>query len=147
MPLDIDVTRADFVSETKRGGAREHPRLVPTYVCAKNVTPKGSELNSIFGTALWETPTLISSKHNSVPTGTPLLADLREKAITHVFVTGFDANMCVAASIFGTGTVGEGYEPGFLDYGFDVITSRFVLASGGRPLRAQDGWPYMGPHA
>lgn len=123
------------------------PALIPTYVCSKNTIPVGSELNGIFNTALWAAPILISATRNSVLTDTPLRADLTGKGITHVVVTGFDANMCVAASIFGTGTMGAGYEPGFVDYGFDVVTSRFVLASGDRPLRAQDGWPYMGPHA
>ena len=123
------------------------PAHIPTYVCSKNTIRAGAELNGVFDTALWTAPTMISASRNSVLTDTPLRADLVRLGITHVFVTGFDANMCVAASIFGTGTVGAGYEPGFVDYGLDVVTSRFVLASGDRPLRAQDGWPYMGPHA
>ncbi|OQY07231.1 MAG: hypothetical protein B6I22_03540 [Desulfobacteraceae bacterium 4572_123] len=45
----------------------------------------------------------------------------------------------------GSGGVGPAYQRGFLDYGFNVITSRYILASGGRALRSQDGWPYMGP--
>ncbi len=134
----IDATRFDD---------HGRPAHIPVYVCSKNTTPVGKELNGVFDSALWAAPTLISASRNSVLTDTPLRASLVERGITHVFVTGFDANMCVAASIFGTGTVGPGYEPGFVDYGFDVVTSRFVLASGDRPLRAQDGWPYMGPHA
>jgi hypothetical protein len=52
--------------------------------------------------------------------------------------------MCVAATIFGSGHKGPEYVPGLLDHGFNVVTSRSVLASAGRPLRTGDGWPYMG---
>ena len=76
--------------------------------------------------------------------GTRLLADMRGNNISDVFVTGFDANMCVAATIFGTGIKGPGYTPGLLDHGFNLLTSRHVLASGGSALKGNDGWPYMG---
>jgi hypothetical protein len=62
-------------------------------------------------------------------------------------VMGYDANNCVAASMFG------GFKPapnnqfvkGILDRGYNVITSRSLLASTNEPLRADEGWPYMGP--
>jgi nicotinamidase-related amidase len=133
--------------ESTRFDDHGRPTQIPTYVCSKHTTRVGAELTGVFNTALQAAPTLISATRNCVLTDTPLRADLTGRGITHVFVTGFDANMCVAASIFGTGTVGAGYEPGFVDFGFDVVTSRFVLTSGDRPLRAQDGGPCMGAHA
>jgi nicotinamidase-related amidase len=65
----------------------------------------------------------------------------------HIFVVmGYDANMCVAASMFGAfhGTT-HVFVKGILDRGYNVITSRSVLASGNQPLKAEEGWPYMGP--
>ena len=66
----------------------------------------------------------------------------------HVFVVmGFDANMCVAASMFGAfqGAVPRTFVKGILDRGYNVITSRSLLASANTPLKADEGWPYMGP--
>lgn len=130
-------TRADL-----GGGRFEH---LPVYICCKTTTAKGRELVGDFSNAVTSCyRELIISGTNSVLAGTRLVADMRENGISDVFATGFDANMCVAATIFGTGVKGPGYTPGLLDHGFNVLTSRFVLASGGRALQGNDGWPYMG---
>ena len=115
------------------------------YICCKTTTPKGGELVGDFSNAITSCyRELIVSATNSVLAGTRLLPDMRGNNISDVFVTGFDANMCVAATIFGTGIKGPGYTPGLLDHGFNVLTSRHVLASGGSALKGNDGWPYMG---
>jgi hypothetical protein len=65
----------------------------------------------------------------------------------HIFVVmGYDANLCVAASMFGAfdGTT-HVFVKGILDRGYNVMTSRSILASDNRPLTAEEGWPYMGP--
>jgi nicotinamidase-related amidase len=130
-------TRADL-----GGGCFEH---LPVYICCKTTTAKGGELVGDFKNAITSCyRELIVSATNSVLAGTRLLADMRGNNISDVFVTGFDANMCVAATIFGTGIKGPGYTPGLLDHGFNVLTSRHVLASGGGALKGNDGWPYMG---
>lgn len=56
---------------------------------------------------------------------TTLLGQLQGINVDDVVVVGFDANICVRATIFGNAHVG------LLQSGFDVITSRSVLASGG----------------
>lgn len=121
------------------------PTHVPVFICCKTITPLNQEIVSVFGNAIGSANrNIIRSNTNSVLHGTTLRQQLIDKNVTGVFVVGFDANMCVAASIFGTGAVGAAYQPGLLDHGFNVITSRYVLASGGSALRTQDGWPYMG---
>lgn len=121
------------------------PTDVPVFICCKTVTPPNQEIVSVFGNAIASMDkTIIRSGTNSVLHNTTLRHELLTKNVTGLFVVGFDANMCVAVSIFGSGAVGPVYQPGFLDYGFNVITSRYILASAGRPLRTQDGWPYMG---
>lgn len=136
----------DLLGATSFDGPRGKV-TVPVFVCCKNTTPvdqaligtfKGSIGNPVVGDP-------VVSATNSVLSGTGLAGRLREAGVQNVFVTGFDANMCVAVTIFGSGAVGPTYIPGLLDEGFDVITSRFIVASGGIPLRSQDGWPYMGP--
>ncbi len=120
------------------------PTDVPVFICGKTATPQSEEIVSTFGNAIGSADkTIIRSGTNSVLHNTTLRQDLMNKNVTGVFVVGFDANMCVAVSIFGSGGVGPAYQPGLLDYGFNVITSRYILASGGRALRTQDGWPYM----
>ncbi len=89
------------------------------------------------------------SRTNCVLVESGILEVLTKNRITDVFVVGFDANMCVAATIFGSefGTdKGRKYYPGLLDFGFNVISSRFVVGSGNSPLKGSEGWPYMGPH-
>lgn len=97
---------------------------------------------------------------------TDLEARMKESAAKYWVIFGFNANQCVAATIFGsksttvvknTTTVLDGlgreqkkYEmdwcPGALDRGFNVITSRLILAShGGTPLQPNEGWPDLGP--
>jgi nicotinamidase-related amidase len=70
--------------------------------------------------------------------GTSLEEDLVERGIERVIMMGFDANLCVLNTIFGTpashaykkeGKVDVPYLPGLLDRGIDVLTSRVVLAS------------------
>lgn len=120
---------------------------VPVFVCCKNTTPLDQAIVGTFKNAI-ANPVRgepVVSGTNSVLSGTGLADTLRKAGVQNVFVTGFDANMCVAVTIFGSGAVGKGYIPGLLDDGFDVITSRFIVASGDIPLRTQDGWPYMGP--
>ncbi|HEX7640074.1 MAG TPA: isochorismatase family protein [Burkholderiaceae bacterium] len=72
--------------------------------------------------------------------GTTLEAELRERGITQAIVMGFDANLCVRNTIFGTpatvkytkeGAVPVAYLAGLLDRGIPVLTSRVVLASSG----------------
>jgi nicotinamidase-related amidase len=124
------------------GGMFEH---LPVYVCAKTTTPKGGELVGDFSNSISSCyRQIVRSATSSVLNGTGLVADMQSNSISDVFVTGFDANMCVAATIFGSGHKGPEYVPGLLDHGFNVVTSRSVLASAGRPLRTGDGWPYMG---
>lgn len=89
---------------------------------------------------------------------------LAGKGVTHWIVTGFDANFCVAASIFGTpgskvvrlekrrnqyGIMDDypvhDWCRGLLDRGYSVVTSRRILCSTGAELKSQDGWPWLGP--
>jgi nicotinamidase-related amidase len=89
------------------------------------------------------------SKTNCVLVESGIIQKLNELRVSDVFVIGFNANMCVAATIFGSafGTdAGKKYYPGLLDFGFNVITSRYVVGSGSAPLKGDEGWPYMGPH-
>lgn len=135
--LLLEATRVD-----RRPAA---PTDVPVFICCKTITPHNQEIVSQFRNAIGSGDRqIIRSNTNSVLHGTTLRQQLNNRNVTGVFVVGFDANMCVAASIFGSGAVGAAYQPGLLDYGFNVITSRYVLASGGTALRTQDGWPYMG---
>ena len=69
---------------------------------------------------------------------TVLERELTDRGIQRVIVMGFDANLCVRNTIFGTpatskytekGKVAVPYERGLLDRGIDVLTSRVVLAS------------------
>lgn len=75
-------------------------------------------------------------------------------------VMGYNANQCVAAFLFGNlGSPKPGkeksqyggfkmvqgdYIPGALDRGFDIVTSRAVLASDGHKLSTVEGWPFIG---
>lgn len=123
-------------------GQFEH---LPVYICCKTVTAQGAELVNEFRNAISSCYVqVIRSATSSVLVGTPLLADLQANHITDVFVTGFDANLCVATSIFGNGHVGAMYQAGLLDHGFNVLTSRLLVGSGGRSLATSAGWPYMG---
>jgi len=131
---------------TRIGRGNAAPANVPVFICCKNVTPQDQEIVPTFRNAIGSTDKhIIQSATNSVLHNTTLRQDLVSRNATGIFVVGYDANMCVAASIFGSGGVGPAYQRGFLDYGFNVITSRYILASGGLALRSQDGWPYMGP--
>jgi hypothetical protein len=81
--------------------------------------------------------------------GTTLDEELNERRITQVIVMGFDANLCVRNTIFGTpaateytekGKVDVPYLGGLLDRGIAVFTSRVVLASSnGARLEADYG--------
>ena len=103
--------------------------------------------------------------HNSFDR-TDLQELMRGAACKYWVVFGFNANQCVAATIFGSldsqkikrryfkEVIGAGrveqfeYEwcPGILDRGFHVITSRLILASNnGSELSAREGWPDLGP--
>ena len=80
--------------------------------------------------------------------GTKLAGWLTDHNLTDVVVLGYDANTCVASTIFGTNSMmtaaGVKYQPGILDYGINVLSSRGILASGNAPLQAREGWPYFG---
>lgn len=80
--------------------------------------------------------------------GTKFAAWLTDHKLTDVVVMGYDANTCVGSTIFGTNSVvtaeGVKYQPGILDLGLNVISSRGILASGTLPLLASEGWPYFG---
>ncbi len=80
--------------------------------------------------------------------GTNFAAWLTDHQLTDVVVMGYDANTCVGSTIFGTNSVvtaeGVKYQPGILDLGVNVISSRGILASGTLPLLASEGWPYFG---
>ena len=134
----LAATRVDM-----GGGMFEH---MPVFICAKE-KHKGNELVGDFKNAITSfNRDFFHSTTNSVLHRTGLVEEMRRLGVTDVFVVGFDANMCVAATIFGAGGANNiAYIPGLLDYGINVLTSRFVLASGGQALRSNDGWPYMGP--
>jgi len=85
---------------------------------------------------------------------------MRETGCREFIVMGYNANQCVAAFLFGnTGSPrrGEGkdllgvanmlpglYVPGALDRGYDIVTSRAVLASDGAKFETKEGWPFIG---
>lgn len=141
-------TVAENIIQLLRGTRFKGPRgtvNIPVYVCCKTTTKSGEEIVSTFKNAIANKNfQLIVSGTSSVLKNTGLKASLDTNNINTVFVAGFDANLCVATSIFGNGAVGTDYDKGFLDYGFDVVTSRFIVASGDRPLQGSGGWPYMG---
>jgi hypothetical protein len=122
---------------------------VLTYICCKNTTKVGQECTThIRGAIASGHPKTVVSTTNSVLDGSDLAVRMKLKRVTDCFVVGFDANICVAATIFGfTKYVKEGtaYGRGLLDHGFNVITSRFVVGSGAKDLETSHGWPYMGP--
>jgi len=60
-------------------------------------------------------------------------------------VMGFSANHCVGASIFGGFDANRNYKEGLLDRGYNILTSRSLLASEDDNLQAFESWPYMGP--
>lgn len=94
------------------------------------------------------------SKTNSVLSATmrdddtTIVDDLKANGIEHLFITGFNANQCVAASIFGENPSGKKWfmgTPGFCDFGFNVITSISIVGAGrSGQLQTMNGWPYMG---
>lgn len=105
------------------------------------------------------------ASHNSFK-GTDLDQLMQQSGCRYWVVFGFNANQCVAATIFGSrdgkllrvekkrrpedGMMMEkpvfSWLPGVLDRGYNVITSRLILAShSGSPLQSSEGWPYLGP--
>jgi nicotinamidase-related amidase len=134
----------DLLSETEK---------VPTYICCKNTTQSGQECTKHIRDAIAAShPKTIASTTNSVLDGSDLAVQLKLKRVTDAFVVGFDANICVAATIFGfqkivkgeNGLPKQSYGRGLLDLGINVITSRFVVGSGSKDLETGHGWPYMG---
>ncbi len=110
------------------------------------------------------TVTIKKPTHNSFD-GTVLDEEMQKTACKYWVIFGFNANQCVAATIFGSKsttvlksetTVMDGlgrpqkrYEmawcPGALDRGYSVITSRLILASqSGTELSQKEGWPPLG---
>lgn len=102
---------------------------------------------------------------NAFDGDTELERRMKESAAAYWVIFGFNANQCVAATIFGSesttvvkkeiivldglGKPQKRYEmgwcPGALDRGFHVITSRLILASqNGTALQAREGWPNLG---
>lgn len=78
--------------------------------------------------------------------GTGLEDELRKRGIRLAIVMGYEANTCVRNTIFGTteepaygpeGKYTMPYQPGLLDRGISVLTSRVVLA--GTPLVPEYG--------
>ena len=144
-PSTVADNIENLLSNTRAAMGNGQFEHLPVYICCKNVTPQGAELVGQFRNAISSCYVqIIRSTTSSVLIGTPLLGDLQANHITDVFVTGFDANLCVATSIFGNGHVGAMYQAGLLDYGFNVLTSRLLVGSGGRALETSAGWPYMG---
>jgi hypothetical protein len=72
---------------------------------------------------------------------TSLQTDLAAAGAAVAVVMGYHANQCVNSTIFGNaGVSGLASTTGLLELGFDVITSRNVLASDGNaPLQAEYG--------
>jgi nicotinamidase-related amidase len=69
------------------------------------------------------------------------------EGIEYLVVVGWDANQCVAAAIFGVEEHGgAGFCPGIVDHGWDVVTSRNLLAANtAGQLDSMWGWPHVGP--
>ncbi len=97
----------------------------------------------------------IKKPSNNIFENTNVDEVMAKTACRYWVVTGFDANFCVAASIFGNPTLKaplpgkqapqKGWTRGLLDRGYHVITSRRILGSSGDALQPQDGWPWLGP--
>jgi|GEM_PF-5836262 len=109
--------------------------------------------------------TMPKPTHNSCDR-TELVEAMKSTGFKYWVVFGFNANQCVAATIFGSKsskTVKRRYRkfiekigkeevqemawcPGLLDRGFNIITSRLILASNsGSELSSREGWPDLGP--
>lgn len=74
------------------------------------------------------------------------LKAIRDCNVTYLVVMGWDANQCVAAAIFGVEQLGKPYAPGLVDFGWDVVTSRNLLAANtAGQLESAWGWPFIGP--
>lgn len=85
---------------------------------------------------------------------------MSDTGCSEFIVMGYNANQCVAAFLFGNlgspraGTEKDllgvpkmlpgAYVPGALDRGFDIVSSRAVLASDGNKLDTKEGWPFIG---
>ena len=108
--------------------------------------------------------THIVKPSNNIFEGSNVDQVLADSGATHWIVTGFDANYCVAASIFGAPTAKAvgfidkrnqygvmekmaqyGWCRGLLDRGYNVVTSRRILCSTSDALQSMDGWPWLGP--
>jgi len=160
IPGDDITTNADNIKKflTQTAG-------LPVYICSKKrkgdeegewiCSDLGKELIKPFADEIPDEAETkyIYSHTSSVLVGTfkdtedTLLDDLKSEGITDVFVTGFDANACVAATIFGSRIRSDDTRehPGLCDHGFNVITSIRVVGAGPKGLlNTIDGWPYMG---
>ena len=76
--------------------------------------------------------------------GTTFDQDIESRGVSQMIVCGWDANQCVATAIFGTTRSDGSSVKGLLDFGWDVVTSRTMLASNGRHLEPELGWPFIG---
>lgn len=141
------------------------------YICSKmklNGSPsqeEGKELVKEFDSCIPKKANkkYVYSKTSNVLVGTmrdstkTFIEDLQENGVRDVFVMGFDANLCVAASIFGSIPAhmdippkkivkGQVENHGFVSYGINVITSIHFLGVGEQKgkLDSRAGWPYLG---